>query len=227
MALGMITKNFPTVGETPHTRSPSKPDTACDATDTPGSDSHTDAPESATSSLCTCPHREIPPPQPTKIPFPATENNRMNLQQWLLDYDRTSTFNTCEHQPLLLMESVPIRLMVDPSAEPVAHHTLIPVPIHWQEDVKASLDQEVSLGVLEPVPVGEPVTWCHRMVVCPKKNGKPRSTVDFQALNLQATRETHHTQSPFHQARSIPSNTKKTVFDCWNGYHSVPLHADD
>ena len=37
MALGMITKNFPTVGETLHTCSLSKPDTACDAMDTPGS----------------------------------------------------------------------------------------------------------------------------------------------------------------------------------------------
>ena len=120
-----------------------------------------------------------------------------------------------------------MRLMVDPSAEPVAHHTPILVPLHRQENVKAGLDQEVSLGVLEPVPVGEPVTWCHCMVVCAKKNGKPRRTVDFQALNLHATCETHHTQSPFHQACSIPSNTKKTVFDCWNGYHSVPLHADE
>ena len=75
--------------------------------------------------------------------------------------------------------------------------------------------------------MGEPVTWCHRMVVCAKKNGKPRRTIDFQALNLHATRETSHTPSPFHQARSIPSKTKKTVFDCWNGYHSIPLHADD
>ena len=65
------------------------------------------------------------------------------------------------------------------------------------------------------------------MVLCTKKNGKPCRTVDFQALNLHATHETHHTQSPFHQARSIRSDKKKTVFDCWNGYHSVPLHADD
>ena len=49
----------------------------------------------------------------------------------------------------------------------------------------------------------------------------------MQPLNLHATRETHHTQSPFHQARSIPNNKKKTVFDAWNGYHSVPLHKDD
>ena len=65
------------------------------------------------------------------------------------------------------------------------------------------------------------------MVVIPKKDGKPRRTVDFQPLNAHATRETHHTMSPFHQARSIPPNTKKTVLDAWNGYHSVPLHDDD
>ena len=67
----------------------------------------------------------------------------------------------------------------------------------------------------------------HGTVVCAKKNGTPCRTVDFQALNLHATRETHHTQSPFHQARTVPNNKKKTVFDCWNGYHSVPLHEDD
>ena len=91
-----------------------------------------------------------------------------------------------------------MRLMIDPDAEPKAYHTPIPVPLHWQSAVKAGLDQDVALGVLEPVPIGEPVTWCGRMVVCAKKNGKPRRTVDFQALNLHATRETHHTQSPFH-----------------------------
>lgn len=53
------------------------------------------------------------------------------------------------------------------------------------------------------------------------------TTIDFQPLNTHATRETHHTQSPFHQARSVPHGKKKTVFDAWNGYHSVPLHPDD
>ena len=47
------------------------------------------------------------------------------------------------------------------------------------------------------------------------------------SLNTNAARETHHTRSPFHQAHSVPSNKKKTVFDCWNGYHSIPLHKDD
>ncbi|CAB4012087.1 Hypothetical predicted protein [Paramuricea clavata] len=49
----------------------------------------------------------------------------------------------------------------------------------------------------------------------------------FQALNIHATRETHHTRSQFHQARSVPSNKKKTVFDCWNEYHSVALEEND
>ena len=91
------------------------------------------------------------------------------------------------------------------------------MPIYWQEQVKAGLDQDSQLGVLEPVPIGTPVSWCHRMVVCAKKSGKPRRTVDFQALNKHATRETHHTQSPFHQARMVPNNTKKSTFDAWNG----------
>ena len=120
-----------------------------------------------------------------------------------------------------------MRLMIDPDADPVAFHTPIPIPLHWQDEVKAGLDQDVRLGVLEPVPIGTPVTWCHRMVICAKKTGKLRRTVDFQPLNAHATRETHHTQSPFHQARSVPHGKLKSVFDAWNGYHSEPLHADD
>ena len=50
---------------------------------------------------------------------------------------------------------------------------------------------------------------------------------NFQPLNQHATRETHHCQSPFHQARSIPRLTKKTIFDAWNGYHSVALAEED
>ena len=94
-----------------------------------------------------------------------------------------------------MTEGPPLRLMIDPNAKPVAFHTPVPVPLHWQEDVKAGLDQDVQLGVIEPVPVGDHVTWCHRMVICAKKNGNPRRTVDLQPLNSHAIRETHHTQS--------------------------------
>ena len=93
----------------------------------------------------------------------------------------------------------------DPEAKTIAVHKPIPVPLHWQQEVKASIDRYVKLGVLEAVAVGEPVTWCHRMVTPRKKNGKPRRTVDMQVLNKHAVRETHHTQRPFHQATRVPS----------------------
>ena len=209
--LGIISDTFPTMGEVEETKA--NPIGTTDAT-TPRQG-------------CQCPRRTKPPPIPTSLPFPATEANREKLQQYLLDYYGPSTFNTCEHQTLPLMDSPPMRLLIDPDATPTAHHSPIPVPLHWQDAVKADLDRDVRLGVLEPVPIGEPVTWCHRMVICAKKNGTPRRTIDFQPLNHHATRETHHTQSPFHQARSVPQGKKKTVFDAWNGYHSVPLHPDD
>ena len=113
--------------------------------------------------------------------------------------------------------------MIDPNATPVIHHIPVPVPVHWQEEVKAGLDQDIQLGVIEPVPIGEPVTWCHRIVICAKKDGSPRQT-DLPSLNTNAAREAHQTRSPFLQARSVPRNKKKTVFHCWNGYHSIPLH---
>ncbi len=208
IALGLIPKSFPTIGE------------AFALNNTPPNTSQPTPP-------CDCPRRQMPPPLPTTLPFPATEENRDRIEQWLLECYSSSTFNTCEHQPLPMMAGPPLRLMVDPDAQPVAHHTPIPVPIHWRDEVKAGLDRDVALGVIEPVPVGTPVTWCHKMVICPKKSGKPRRTVDLQPLNRHAVRETHHTQSPFHQARSVPPNTYKTVFDAWNGYHSIALHEDD
>ena len=203
-ALGIISSNFPTVGEAPQPSTTNEKQKPSDAAEqihlTPTSNTL----ESAQNPPCNCPRRMAPPTKPTQPPFPATEENRQCLQEWLLDYYKSSTFNTCEHQPLPLMDSIPMRLMIDPDVEPVAHHTSVPIPLHWQEDVKAGLDHDVSIGVLEPMPVGEPVTWCHRMVVCAKKNGKPRRTLDFQALNRHATCEAHNTQSPFHQARLVP-----------------------
>ena len=176
---------------------------------------------------CSCPNRAQPPPRPTSLPFPATEANRGRLEQYLRDLYGASTFNVCEHQPLPMMSGPPLSLNIDPAATPKPHHTPIAIPIHWQDEGKAGLDRDVRLGILEQVPLGTPDTWCHRMVICTKKNGSHRRTIDFQQLNQHATRETHHTQSPFHQARAVPAHTKKTIFDAWNGYHSVALTEAD
>ena len=218
ITLGMISTKFPTIGETQQTHHSTQTLNAVDTL------THN---ESCLTAPCECPRRQLPPAPPTELPFPATEENRKKLQEYLLEYYKSSSFNTCQHQTLPMMEGPPLKLMVDPGAVPVAHHTPVPVPLHWQDDIKAGLDQDVKLGVIEPVPIGEPVTWCHHMVICAKKNGKPRRTVDFQPLNKYAVRETHHTQSPFHQARSVPHDKIKSVFDAWNGYHSVPIREED
>lgn len=107
---------------------------------------------------CHCPPRQAPPPMPTSPPFPATEENRQHLEKWLLNYYKSSTFNVCPHQSLPMMSGLPMGLMISPDANPIAHHAPISVPVHWQEEVKEGLDQDVQLGVIEPVPVGTPVT---------------------------------------------------------------------
>ena len=117
----------------------------------------------------TVPKRQLPPAPPTKLPCAPTVANRQRLQKFLLNFYGSSICITCEHQPLPMMEGPPMALTIDQNATPVEIHTPYPVPLHWQEDVKRDLDRDVRLGVIEPVPVGEPVTWCHRMVVCAKK----------------------------------------------------------
>lgn len=124
------------------------------------------------------------------------------------------------------MTGEPLKISFLPDETPSAVHTPIPIPHHWKEEVKAQLDADVALGIIEPVPPGNPTTWCSRMIVVPKKDGTPRRTVDLQALNKATKRETHHTHTPFHIASIIPPQTKKTILDAWNGYHSVPLSPE-
>ena len=204
--LRIIPNTFPTIGEAEETESANSIGT-------------TDA--SLPQQECQCPKRTKPPLIPTSLPFPATEANREKLQQYLLDHYASSMFNTCEHQALPLMDSPPMRLMIDPNATPVAHHSPIPVPLHWQDAVKAGLDRDVRLGVLQPIPIGEPVTWCHCMVICAKQNGTPRRTIDFQPLNhLKHITPSHPStrQDRSHKGRklSLMHGTVTTA------YHSTP-----
>ena len=167
--------------------------------------------------------REPPPPVPTQIPFPPTPENREKLQEWLLDHFASSAFNVCEHQQLPQMTGQPMTCHFRPNVEPKAFHSLLPVPHHWKAAVKGDLDRDVLLGTIEPVPQGTPTKWCARAIVVPKKDGTPRRTVDLQYLNAATYRETHHVPSAFNQASTVPPNTKKTVLDAWNGYHSLLL----
>ena len=177
-------------------------------------------------SECGCPPRpNQPPPMPTKLP-PDVEHNSEQLRSWLLKYYGSTTFNTCEHRPLPMMTGSPLKLHLDTSATPAACHKVVPVPIHWRDEVKADIDRDVKLGVLERVPDNTPVTYLSRMVITAKANGSPRRTIDFQALNRNSSRQTFPVDSPFSLASRIPSGKKKTVVDVWNGYHLVLLHPE-
>ena len=51
---------------------------------------------------CGCPIWTTAPALPM-LPFPATEENRGKLETFPAEYYSSSTFNTCNHQPLPLM----------------------------------------------------------------------------------------------------------------------------
>ncbi len=150
---------------------------------------------------CQCLKRTKPPPIPTSLPYPATEANREKLQQYLLDYYSSSTFNVCEHQTLPLMEGPPMRLMIDPQASPTAHHSPIPVPFHWQDDVKDGLDRDVKLGVLEPVQnlLHGATEW----LSVPRKMAHPEGpSISSHSTSMPpGKRTTPNHPSPFHKAR--------------------------
>ena len=208
--LGLVEEQFPHAAvvrpcESSSVASPSKKKDGCD---------------------CKCALRSVAPDVPTQMPMDPTTQNVPRLHKWILDYYASSAFNCCECQPLPAMHGPPLKIHMQEGVTPVASHSPIPVPIHWQKKVKAGLDRDEAIGVIERVPPGTPTTWCHKMVVVPKKDNTPRRTVNFQPLNQYSSRQTHHTMSPFHQATSVPKKTKKTVLDAWNGYHSVYLDPE-
>lgn len=105
------------------------------------------------------------------------------MKAWLLARYASSTFNTCPHRVLPCMAGPPVEIHVDPKATPKACHKPASIPVHWQQNVHEDLLRDEALGVVERVPYGEPVTWCHRMVVTRKHDGSPRRTVDLSPLN--------------------------------------------
>ena len=96
--LGIISESFPSVG-------------AVDSDNDIAASSSRQPP--TTGDTCSCPRRKMPPPLPTSVPLPPTDNNRGKLEEWIRDNYKDSTFNVCEHQPLPLMEGPPVRIMVE------------------------------------------------------------------------------------------------------------------
>lgn len=94
-------------------------------------------------------------------------------------------------------------------------------PSSLEKRVRQDPNWDIALNIIKSVPAGTS-TWCSRMVVAPKKDRSTRKA-DLQKLNAATMRETHHTPSPFNQVSTVPDQTKKTVLNAWNWYHSLPL----
>lgn len=164
------------------------------------------------------------PPKPEQIPYPPLKENTEKLKQYLIDSFKDTLFN--KSIPFPAMETKPVHIYLKPDAVPHAQQVPIPVPFHWKDQVKKDLDADVEREIIKPVPIGNPVQWCSKMIVTAKKNGKPHRVVDLQKLNSQCLRETHHCPSPFQAACQVPAHSKKTVFDAVDGYHSIKLDKE-
>ena len=115
-SLKMITTNFPMIG-----------DTISDSVNTANvyQNHATPLPH------CDCPGCQLPPAK--TLPHPATSTNRARIQEYIFEYYHSSTFNTCEHEPLPMLEGPPLHLMISIDAKPIAQHTPVPVPVHRLE----------------------------------------------------------------------------------------------
>ena len=111
-----------------------------------------------------------------------------------------------------------MQLFVDPTIKPVAIHKAAVIPIHLKAALKANLDQDVRLGILDKVDLNLPVRWLSRIIVTLKKDGTPRRIIDYKRLNDAIPRQTNITQSPFFWAKACPPGKKKTLLDAKDGY---------
>ena len=165
------------------------------------------------------------PSRPVKIPFIPCEKNISELKKFLIESFADSAFN--KTKPFPKLSTPPAHIHLKPGfVIPKPAYWPARISDHWAEQVKKSIDEDVAAGILTKVPFNEPATWCARMVVVSKRDGRPRRTVDFQQLNAQCVREPNYGESPFHTARRIPPNTWKSVFDAVDGYHAVELDSE-
>ena len=66
------------------------------------------------------------------------------------------------------------------------HYRARAISFQWRDAVEAILSSMESKGVIEKVPVGEPFTWCHPMVVVQKQSlRRARITVGLTGAGAQ------------------------------------------
>ena len=120
------------------------------------------------------------------------------LRKFIVKRCMKSVFKNCRIQPLKMMYTdTPLELFVDPSVKPVAIYKAAIIPIHLKDWVKADLDMDAWLGILEKVDVNSSVKWLSEMIISLKKDGSPSRLIDYKRLNDAIPRQTNITKSPF------------------------------
>jgi len=167
--------------------------------------------------------RQLLPPKPTKAPLSFNESNRENLQNWLLSYYESSSFNTCTYQPLPMMEGPPLALSNDKP---------------WRKTSRHSYTWYLSTGKMMLKQ-----SWCDwtdssgRAYDLVPQDGhqcqKEWKTMTYcwhtatQSITMLWERYTIHNR---HSTKLILflMERRKPYFNCWDEYTVVvPLHPDD
>ena len=93
-------------------------------------------------------------------PQPLTHKDVAGFDTLIVSRYMKSGFNNSKIQPLKLMfTDRPLELFVDPNIKPVAIHKAAVIPVHLKAAVKADLDRDVRLGILEKVDINSPLKW--------------------------------------------------------------------
>ena len=130
--------------------------------------------------------------------------------------------------PLKTMKGGPMSIkMRDGPVKATFTSTARKCPYAFENLVKAKLDEDEALGIIEKVPIEEVTEWCSPAHFVMKPNGGVRSVVDLQGLNNYVQRPIH----PFPTARDIVSNIPPgtkwfAVFDCKFGYWQIELDIE-
>lgn len=126
------------------------------------------------------------------------------------------------------MQGKPMKIELVPGAIPCKKYKAHTVPFHWRSQVKEQIDSMVSKKIIEAVPVGEAIDWCHPMVVVAKKNSaETRITVDLTSLNKFVRRPAYPVKIPKEVVSRIPpGNRYFTTLDARHGYWQVPLDEE-
>ena len=101
-------------------------------------------------------------------------------------------------------------------------------PIHWRDAVKAGIDQDIKLGVLEAVPIRQPVMWCTEWLLVPRRMALSDVQLTFNDLILMQL-EKHNTRNhpSIRHALSLKEKRRRYLMLGTVITASVQLHKDD